>query len=363
MAIRLTIQEDRPKLTVGQGSAIPLRASSGYPIYENNYDNLRNKPSINGVDLVGDKTTEDLHIEVSGGVTSWNGQTGDVVYTPPEAPVQSVNGQTGNVVLNASDVGALPSNTPIPSKTSDLQNDSGFITSADIPPIPSKTSELTNDSGYITGIDSTDVTSALGYTPYNATNPSGYVNATQAASAAPVQSVNGQTGAVSLTIPTVPTNVSAFNNDAGYLTSNDIGSVFTLKGSVYQYSDLPTTGNTEGDVYYVEEDETISGTLYPGQVGYIWITNSNNVARWEELGQTIDTSEFQPLITTNGVLQGNGSGNISAITVDTTPTANSSNLVTSGGVRAAIPTNVSSLNNDSGYLTLATLPVWDGGVI
>ncbi len=46
----------------------------------------------------------------------------------------------------------------------------------------------------------------------------GYVNAAGAAAAAPVQSVNGQTGAVSLTIPTVPTNVSAFNNDAGYLT-------------------------------------------------------------------------------------------------------------------------------------------------
>lgn len=83
MAIKLTIQEDRPKLKVGQGSAIPLRASSGYPVYENNYDNLRNKPSINGVELSGNKTTEDLHIEVSGGVTSWNGQTGDVTYTPP----------------------------------------------------------------------------------------------------------------------------------------------------------------------------------------------------------------------------------------------------------------------------------------
>ena len=46
----------------------------------------------------------------------------------------------------------------------------------------------------------------------------GYVNAAGAASAAPVQSVNGQTGTVTLTIPTVPTDVSSFNNDAGYLT-------------------------------------------------------------------------------------------------------------------------------------------------
>ena len=35
-------------------------------------------------------------------------------------------------------------------------------------------SDLTNDAGYITGITSSDVTTALGYTPYNSTNPSGY---------------------------------------------------------------------------------------------------------------------------------------------------------------------------------------------
>ena len=47
--------------------------------------------------------------------------------------VDSVNGQTGDVVLTASDIGALPDTTVIPTKTSDLTNDSGFITSSDIP--------------------------------------------------------------------------------------------------------------------------------------------------------------------------------------------------------------------------------------
>lgn len=148
------------------------------------------------------------------------------------APVQSVNGRTGAVALTASDVGALPTSTTIPRKTSDLTNDSGFITAANAPvrsvngqtgavtlSIPTKVSDLTNDSGFISGITGNDVTSALGFTPYNSTNPSGYVNATQAANAAPVQSVNGQTGAVSLTIPVVPSDVSAFTNDAGYITS------------------------------------------------------------------------------------------------------------------------------------------------
>ena len=41
----------------------------------------------------------------------------------------------------------------IPTKTSDLENDSGYITSADIPPIPTKTSDLTNDSGFLTEDD------------------------------------------------------------------------------------------------------------------------------------------------------------------------------------------------------------------
>lgn len=42
--------------------------------------------------------------------------------------VTSVNGQTGDVVLDAADVGALPDNTVIPTKTSDLTNDSGYMT-------------------------------------------------------------------------------------------------------------------------------------------------------------------------------------------------------------------------------------------
>ena len=47
---------------------------------------------------------------------------------------RTVNGKalSSNVTLTASDVGALPSTTEIPSKTSQLENDSGFITSAPV---------------------------------------------------------------------------------------------------------------------------------------------------------------------------------------------------------------------------------------
>ena len=100
-----------------------------------------------------------------------------------ETGVISVNGKQGVVELTASDVDALPSSTVIPTTTSELTNNSGFITINDVGSsfvpltrkvnnksldkditltasdvgalpdttvIPTKTSQLTNDSGFIT---------------------------------------------------------------------------------------------------------------------------------------------------------------------------------------------------------------------
>lgn len=62
----------------------------------------------------------------------------------------------------------------LPTNTSDLTNDSGFITSAAIPTVPTKTSDLTNDSGFIT---SAAIPTDLG----GFTNNAGYVKATDTA--------------------------------------------------------------------------------------------------------------------------------------------------------------------------------------
>ena len=70
--------------------------------------------------------------------TNAEGQFTLVNHYVPNVPVTSVNGQTGAVTI------------AVPTATSQLTNDSGFITSSDIPTIPTKTSELTNDSGFVT---------------------------------------------------------------------------------------------------------------------------------------------------------------------------------------------------------------------
>lgn len=55
----------------------------------------------------------------------------NVISATNSGAVDSVNGKTGDVVLNAQDVGALPNTTKIPTKTSDLTNDSGYIKDTD----------------------------------------------------------------------------------------------------------------------------------------------------------------------------------------------------------------------------------------
>ena len=78
-----------------------------------------------------------------------------------------------------------------------------------------------NTSGYITGISSTDVTTALGFTPYNSTNPSGYTTntgtITRVKTTAGVHTtIDTSSGAASFN---VPTKTSHLTNDSGFLTS------------------------------------------------------------------------------------------------------------------------------------------------
>lgn len=138
----------------------------------------------------------------------------------------------------------------IPTKISDLTNDSGYATEqwvenkhylvssditgkadastvynktqvdnklalkADKSEIPTKTSELTNDSGFVSGNELSDVAKSGSYN--DLTNK-------------PV-------------IPEVPTNVSAFVNDASYLTPNDVSTFITEDdASVYITSDDVST--------------------------------------------------------------------------------------------------------------------------
>lgn len=89
---------------------------------------------LNGVDGEDGKGIQSVTVNAQDHliITYTDGTTVDAGQIEIHSAVDSVNGQTGAVVLDAEDVGALPDNTPIPSKTSDLTNDSGFATTSDV---------------------------------------------------------------------------------------------------------------------------------------------------------------------------------------------------------------------------------------
>ena len=116
------------------------------------YTSLSNKPQINSVELSGNKTLDQLGIQAKG------------------------------EYLTSSDLSTYALKSELPENTSDLTNDSGFITSSalsgyvqssslstvatsgsyndleDKPTIPTKVSDLTNDSGFLTSVPEEYVT-------------------------------------------------------------------------------------------------------------------------------------------------------------------------------------------------------------
>lgn len=118
--------------------------------------------------------------------------------------VISVNGQTGVVNLS------------IPTKVSQLQNDSKFITSSALTPYAQSENVYTKDDVYTKS--EADAKFALIGSGGGGSTPSGGVT-----------SVNGQTGAVTLTIPT---KVSQLQNDSNFLTEHQSLAGYATVGSV-----------------------------------------------------------------------------------------------------------------------------------
>lgn len=204
------------------------------------YNGLSNKPSINGTTLSGDKSLSDLGIQPAGNYvneTSYNAKINEI-----EGTLSSQGTSIASLSNNKADKSEMPT------KTSDLTNDSGFITNytETDPTVPN----------YVKNITQANITSWN-----NKSDFSGNYN----------DLTNKPT------IPTVPTNLSAFTDDLGsspihthsqYLTSHQ-----DISGKEDKSNKVTSISSSSTDTQYpsakcvydiVGDIETILTTLTTG---------------------------------------------------------------------------------------------------
>ena len=156
------------------------------------------------------------------------------------APVTSVNSKTGAVQLNASDVGALPADTVIPTV-----NNATLTIKRNSIDVGSFTANAANDVSIDINVPTEKSDIGLGNVDnvkqYSATNPPPY----------PVTSVNSKTGAVTLTA-----------SDLGAATTSDIHVALNRTNAVNVSDTNYTTYMARGEALFsTETTPTVNGCI------------------------------------------------------------------------------------------------------
>ena len=361
-----------PFNNMAQAFVITGGSAGSDPSTTNDYSQLTNKPSINSVTLSGNSTSTDLGLYGSGNepnypVTKVNNKTGEVSLTATDLNAvptsRTINGKalSTNISLTSSDVGALPSSTVIPTQTSQLTNNSGFITSVQAPvqSVSGATGEVVlsasdvgalsesttyvesvNGSSGLVTIDKTAV--GLGnldnVRQYSASNPPPY----------PVSSVNGQTGAVNLTIPT---ETSDLINDSGFITASGapVQSVNGQTGTVSLSIPTKTSDLTNDNGFITSAQSPVQSVN--GKSGTVVLTQ-------DDVGNGTTYVQTQNNYTTTEKTKLSGIATGAQVNVIEFVKRNGVTLTATGkAVDIVVPTKTSEVTNDSGFITSAGAPV------
>lgn len=277
------------KYSIEPASTYDPIPSEFYQIEQNitEINNNPPKPGENGYWLIWDVTTHqykesdiplpegtlpDVNADTSGKYLSNDGKK--VYWAEVQAGTESkidkieVNGVEQPIVDKTV-------NIAVPTKTSDLSNDSGYITNealdsyATKAELPTKVSQLENDSKFIneSALDGYAKTADIPTKTSQLDNDSGYVNAEQAKNAAPVQSVNGQTGVVVIDIPEAYELPIASSAQLGGVKPDDKTAEQTVPVGVDKDGKLWVKAATEIDTILAENVMFDSDMVFTEQFG------------------------------------------------------------------------------------------------
>lgn len=136
----------------------------------------------------------------------------------------------------------------------------------------------------------------------------------------------------------------------GALGQNDLGTVFTFKGSVATINDLPSSDNSVGDVWFVESE----------LANFVWLKDEINPnGFWDEFGQPIDLSAYKLKPTINTLSDASVSitpqsnniyncGTLTSLTITNPPLTGEYSIVFTSGSTATsttIPSTVLGLES------------------
>lgn len=314
----------------------PSPVVAGFGLEKNGYI-----MSLTGTVLSGDDST----IAINDNVISYIGPSGTTYYAG-----------TG---IGISDQNVISLTTTIPSAISQLTNDSDFINYliggegiscqywtghtrwkvSLTNPIPTSASQLTNDVGYLTAVPSTYALKT-DIQVYTAGQGIGIENNVISLTGSTGQTYTAGTGigisdqnviSLTATIPTVPTNVSDFDNDAGYISGIDLtiynssseqketqnvtsiqfsdNDFQSSQGQILLKNPIPTAvSDLQNDVGYLTGLNTGVGLNYSSSVNTLNLTNKQDYGSVNTIlstGQriTYTTDKFifdRTMSTTNG---------------------------------------------------------------
>ena len=284
------------------------------------YDDLTDKPSINSVTLSGNKSASDLSLA------------------------------SASHTHTKSDISDFPSLATV-ATTGDYDDLS------DKPSIPTKTSDLTNDSGYITGYTETDpVFTASAAHGITNSDISGWNNKSD---------FSGDYDDLT-NKPTIPTKVSDLNNDSGFISS-ETDPVFSASAASGISSSDISSWNGKSTVSLNRKttsgtniaDLTINGTttqLYAPSGGG-GTSDYDSLSNRPQINSTTLTGDKSS--SDLGLASASHSHTVS----DVTDFPSLATVATTGDYddlsdKPTIPTKVSDLNNDSGFISSEIDPIF-----
>lgn len=164
--------------------------------------------------------------------------------TKLDGAVNSVNGMEGDVVLTAADVGALPDDTFIPTATSELYNDSDFVSAGDLARVATTGSyvDLTNKPNLATVATSGSYEDLSNKPTIPTVN-----NATLTIqkNGVDLQTFNANSATDKTANITVPTKTSDLTNDANFATTSQVSTAVGNEKTARQNADTALSGSID----------------------------------------------------------------------------------------------------------------------